>query len=165
MLRNLLAAVLLASGVGCSSTPRTTADDYKGPPPVVSGGMVYPPRKAPRAVHLAAAAANSIQHVPYQYGGGHGRPSQGLDCSGAVSYVLRSAGLLKGSMPSSGFRRYGRRGPGKWITVYARDGHAFLTICGVRLDTGGRDRDSPGPRWHFRPRRTEEFTIRHPRGL
>ena len=33
--------------------------------------------------------------------------------------------------------RYGEPGPGRWITIYARNGHVFMTLCGLRLDTGG----------------------------
>ena len=38
-------------------------------------------------------------------------------------------------MSSSDFRRFGARGRGKWITVYARNGHTFAVIAGLRLDT------------------------------
>ena len=38
-------------------------------------------------------------------------------------------------MSSSDFRRFGERGHGKWITVYARNGHTFAVIAGLRLDT------------------------------
>jgi hypothetical protein len=38
-------------------------------------------------------------------------------------------------MSSTEFRRYGKRGRGKWITIYAREGHTFAVIAGVRLDT------------------------------
>jgi len=38
-------------------------------------------------------------------------------------------------MSSTEFRSYGERGPGKWIIVYAREGHTFAVIAGVRLDT------------------------------
>jgi hypothetical protein len=38
-------------------------------------------------------------------------------------------------MSSTEFRGYGQRGPGKWITVYAREGHTFAVIAGLRLDT------------------------------
>ena len=38
-------------------------------------------------------------------------------------------------MSSTEFRSYGERGPGKWITIYAREGHTFAVIAGLRLDT------------------------------
>jgi hypothetical protein len=88
----------------------------------------------------------------------------GYDCSGAASYVLRNAGLLEGQMPSRGFLNYGRRGRGKWITVYARNGHVFLTIAGVRFDTQGQGRED-GPKWRREPREKGRHVVRHPPGL
>lgn len=158
----LLAGLLLLAS--CASSQKTTEDYYDGPRAVFVNGQVVAPRRAPAAVHRAVAAANAIQHAPYQYGGGHGRPSGGLDCSGCVSYVLRHAGRLETSMPSSAFRKYGRSRQGKWITVFARPGHVFMTICGLRLDTSSQG-TGIGPRWTSKPRKTKGFTIRHPAGL
>lgn len=149
--------------VSCSSSRRTSADFYDGPPPALVNGQVVAPRRAPEAVHRAVAAANAIQMAPYQYGGGHGRVSQGLDCSGSVSYVLREAGLLESSMPSTAFRKYGKSGGGKWITVFARPGHVFMTLCGLRLDTSSRG-TGIGPRWSQKPRQIKGFKVRHPGG-
>jgi hypothetical protein len=87
-----------------------------------------------------------------------------LDCSGSVSYVLRHAGLIDSAMPSSAYRKYGRSGQGKWITVFARSGHVFMTICGLRLDTSSQG-TGIGPRWSTKPRNTKGFTVRHPAGL
>jgi hypothetical protein len=67
-------------------------------------------------------------------------------------------------MPSSGYFVYGKKGYGKWITVYTRKGHVFMTIAGLRLDTGwGADRS--GPRWHTRTRPASGTVVRHPPGL
>ena len=106
----LLAALSLL--VSCASSNRTTEDYYDGPRAIFANGQVIAPRGAPDTVHRAVAAANEIQAAPYAYGGGHGSQSHGLDCSGSVSYVLRSAGLLDSSMPRSPLRRYGRPGRG-----------------------------------------------------
>ena len=161
----LLAACGLSFLVSCASSSNRTSDDYyDGAPPIFANGQAYAPKRAPKAVHRAMAAANSIQTAPYRYGGGHGRPSSGLDCSGSVSYVLREAGLLESHMPSSSFRKYGKRGEGKWITVFARNGHVFMTICGLRLDTSSQGA-GVGPRWTLKPRKTKGFTVRHPKGL
>jgi hypothetical protein len=103
--------------------------------------------------------------MPYIFGGGHGGPSRGLDCSGTVSYVLRTCGLIQGSITSSGFKKYGNSGPGKYITIYARDGHVFMTICGLRLDTTSQGSGHIGPRWNEKPRTTKTFVMRHPPGL
>ena len=130
----------------------------------IHNGVAYAPKKAPTKVKLAIAAGNRLQNKPYKWGGGHARLNDsGYDCSGAVSYVLREAGLMKGQMPSRGFLKYGKRGYGKWITVYARNGHVFMTIAGLRLDTGGSSRRT-GPRWKPSTRKSKGHVVRHPRG-
>lgn len=128
-------------------------------------GLAYAPRNAPAAVKRAIQAGNRLQSKPYKWGGGHAvLNDSGYDCSGSVSYVLREAGLLRGQMPSSGFFSYGERGEGKWITVYVRSGHVFMTIAGLRLDTGwGSDRS--GPRWLTKTRPGRGHIVRHPAGL
>ncbi len=163
-LARLLLSAVLGLLASCASSPRTSADCYRGPKAHLVNGQVIPPRQAPASVRRAIAAANAIQHAPYQFGGGHGRPSHGLDCSGCVSLVLNRAGLLRSPMPSSAFRRYGRSGQGQWITVFARRGHVFMTVCGLRLDTSSRGTGT-GPRWSLNPRSTKGFSLRHPSGL
>jgi hypothetical protein len=40
-------------------------------------------------------------------------------------------------MPSSSFRNYGSGGrEDDWISVWARKGHVFLVVAGLRFDTG-----------------------------
>ena len=88
---------------------------------------------------------------PYRYGGGHGSfVDSGYDCSGTVSYALAAAGLLRMPLSSSDLLRYGQHGRGKWITVYARNGHAYAVIAGLRLDTTAWNNrsDREAPRWH-----------------
>ena len=66
---------------------------------------------------------------------------------------------------SDELRHFGEKGEGDWITVYAKDGHAFIVVAGLRLDTssaGGRDR---GPRWTTDSRSLRGFRARHPEGL
>ena len=112
----------------------------------------------------AIAAANRITRKPYRYGGGHGRfEDSGYDCSGAVSYVLHAAGVLGRTRDSSGFMRYGAAGPGRWITVYAHGGHAYVVVAGLRFDTSGRG--EKGPRWRPEPRTGRGYTVRHPARL
>ena len=140
---------------------------YKADPnnAILVNGRAVAPRNAPLPVKDAIAAANRIQGLPYKWGGGHARLNDsGYDCSGAVSYVLRSAGLMEDQMPSRGFFFYGKRGYGKWITVYVRNGHVFLVIAGLRFDTYGRYRQD-GPRWRPLPRSTRGHVVRHPPGL
>lgn len=132
---------------------------------LLKDGIAYAPRKAPTAVKRAIAAGNKLQRMPYKWGGGHARENDsGYDCSGTVSYVLREAGLLKGSMPSDAYFNYGKKGEGDWITVYCRSGHVFMTVAGLRLDTGGPGGRS-GPRWKPETRAGSGHVMRHPAGL
>ena len=123
------------------------------------------PVGAPAAVIRAIAAANRITRKPYKWGGGHARfEDSGYDCSGAVSYVLHHAGLMRGAARNStGFMSYGWSGPGAWITVYAHGGHAYMTIAGLRFDTSGRGEN--GPRWRLERRAPSGFAARHPSRL
>lgn len=131
---------------------------------VLKNGIAYAPRNAPLAVKKAIAAGNRLQEKPYKFGGGHARHNDtGYDCSGTVSYVLREAGLMQGSMPSRGFLNYGKKGSGKWITIYVRPGHVFMTVAGLRIDTGGPRRES-GPRWRPETRSGRGHVLRHPPG-
>jgi cell wall-associated NlpC family hydrolase len=128
------------------------------------GHTAVAPAGAPQEVVDAIAAANEITDKPYRYGGGHGRwHDRGYDCSGSVSYALHGAGLLKHSLASTGFESWGRRGPGKWITVYANGGHAFMVIAGLRFDTSGAGDE--GPRWRKGAASTVGYVARHPEGL
>ena len=132
---------------------------------MIKNGIAYAPKRAPAAVKKAIAAGNRLQSKPYKWGGGHARHSDsGYDCSGTTSYVLREAGLLKGSLTSKGFFNYGKKGEGKWITVYVRNGHVFMTVAGLRLDTGG-GRNSTGPRWKTSTRKGSGHVMRHPSRL
>ncbi len=133
---------------------------------VIVGGRAVPPANAPAAVMRAISAGNRICTKPYRRGGGHAHfEDSAYDCSGTVSYVLHAADALDEPTTSTAFRKYGRSGEGKWITVYARRGHVFITVAGLRLDTGYNDRTSDGPRWSSRSRPTKGYTMRHPSGL
>ena len=127
-------------------------------------GLATAPASAPPVVQAVIAAGNRIARKPYIYGGGHGKwEDEGYDCSGSVSYALWGGGLLKQSMPSGGFMKWGAPGPGKWITVYANPGHMYMVVAGLRFDTSGRAR--AGTRWQKDPRPTQEYVISHPPGL
>ena len=134
---------------------------------VLRNGVAYAPSNAPDSVKSAIWAANKIRHKPYVWGGGHGSfNDNGYDCSGTVSYALHQGGLLGSPIASSDFLRYGDRGRGRWITVYARHGHTFAVIAGLRLDTTDfRYGGDVGPRWHNDGRDTRGFDARHPVGL
>ncbi len=162
-----LALLVLAFLVGgCASTPPYVYHYVPGRSAILRDGYAEPPASAPSPVLLAIAAGNRIAGSPYSYGGGHAREiDSGYDCSGATSYVLNAAGSLHGSMPSDAFRHYGESGPGKWITVYARRGHVFLVVAGLRFDTGWSGDASSGPRWTTHSRPATYCVLRHPRGL
>ena len=134
---------------------------------MLRGRRAVAPAGAPSVIHAAIDAGNYLQNKPYKWGGGHGRThDSGYDCSGSVSYILMRCGLLRSPLTSGAFTRYGSAGPGRWITIYARNGHVFMTICGLRIDTGGHaGRGESGPRWCLNPRSTAGFVLRHPPGF
>jgi hypothetical protein len=147
------------------------------PKPLVPGvqavllpdGTAAAPADAPPQVQNAIWAANTIQTLPYRYGGGHRSfiSRRGYDCSGTVSFALGAAGLLKRPRDSSSFMRYGLPGKGAWITIYTNPGHAFVVIAGLRLDTSAAGDPSglSGPRWRPNLRSTRGYKARHPVGL
>jgi peptidoglycan hydrolase-like protein with peptidoglycan-binding domain len=118
----------------------------------------------PAAVSQAIDAANRIAGLPYRLGGGHRSFSDsGYDCSGSVSYVLHGAGRLGTPLDSAALMSYGAPGPGRWITVYANPGHAYMVIRGRRYDTTGRWQT--GSRWQRAERSSAGYVVRHPPGL
>ncbi len=136
-----------------------------GPRGNVSFGRAHAPAEAPTPVKSAVHAGNSIAGKPYKWGGGHGSfEDSGYDCSGTVSYALGRAGLLSSPMDSRSLMRYGESGRGRWITIYAREGHAFMVVAGMRLDTTG-NRSGDGPGWRGPARSLRGFVARHPAGL
>lgn len=165
----LILAAAFGSLISCSNQVKARKPvSYRfehGRTALLKNGIAYAPRNAPLAVKRALAAGNRLQGMPYKWGGGHGsHHDSGYDCSGTVSYVLREAGLMRGSMPSSGYFKYGKKGEGDWITIYIRKGHVFVTIAGLRLDTGGPG-DRTGPRWKPETRQSIGHVMRHPAGL
>ena len=132
--------------------------------PIDAGGMAQAPADAPAAVKQVIAAGNAIAGLPYLYGGGHGSfRANAYDCSGSVSYALAAAGLVSSPLDSTAFESWGEAGPGRWITVYANAGHAFMVVAGWRFDTGALAQD--GTRWSQSMRSTAGFVARHPAGL
>ena len=132
---------------------------------ILRNGYAVAPTHAPSAVHRIVAAGNKIKGFPYKLGGGHSRvDDSGYDCSGAVSYVLIKSGLLNNSLTSKGFKKYGRRGKGDWVTIYAKKGHTFLVVGGLRFDTGYNG-EGRGPKWTIHDRPTRGHVMRHPVAL
>jgi hypothetical protein len=156
------AATATAANTGGAAMPTVPVEGDEAK--LNKDGTATPPENAPRDVVKAIEAANEIEDKPYEYGGGHGDfKDKGYDCSGAVSYALHAAGLLKTPLNSSGFMNWGDRGKGEWITVYTNPGHAYVVIAGLRWDTSMTDGDGPG--WSDEMRSAKGFKKRHWDGL
>jgi peptidoglycan hydrolase-like protein with peptidoglycan-binding domain len=127
-------------------------------------GTVTAPSGAPRAVRQIIAAANQIAFKPYVYGGGHGSwDSSGYDCSGSVSYALHGGHLLSTPYDSTQFESFGSPGSGRWITIWANSGHAYMEIAGLYFDTAALS--NSGDRWSNTPASPAGgFVVRHPDG-
>jgi peptidoglycan hydrolase-like protein with peptidoglycan-binding domain len=129
---------------------------------LLSNGLAVAPADAPQAIKDAIAAGNRIATKPYVYGGGHGTwNDNGYDCSGSVSYALHGGGLLNTQLDSTSFESWGSSGAGRWITIYANGGHAFMTVAGLRFDTSGANPS----RWQSDMRSGAGYVVRHPTGF
>ena len=193
----LMSCVLFPAGAVAQSPPTGgTAFEEEPPPPEMlepglwtgpevpgdiavlqEDGTAAAPANAPEQVKQAIWAANSLQDLPYLYGGGHNlkfNVANGADCSGTVSFALHGGDLLDTPLDSGSFMKWGERGKGAWITVYTNPGHAYAVIAGLRLDTSvagmSRTRKTKaavkafesGPRWRPMPRSGRGFKKRHP---
>lgn len=129
-----------------------------------NGRTAVAPKSAPPPVKAMIKAANSLTRKPYKWGGGHAKwYDRGYDCSGATSFVLRAGGLVTYPMVSGTLAKWGKKGKGRWIQIYANKGHVFMVVAGLRFDTSGMG--ERGPRWRTEPRGTKGFRLRHPAGL
>ena len=135
-----------------------------------AAGYATVPPSAPPEVAAIITAANQVARAPYRYGGGHGGVGgtetwvdSAYDCSASVSFALVSAGLVDRPLDSTSFMSWGKPGPGKWVTVFANRGHAFMVVAGLRFDTVERART--GTRWGQAYSKVSGFTVRHPAGL
>jgi cell wall-associated NlpC family hydrolase len=130
-----------------------------------SNGQAQAPLSAPARVARVIAGGNAIADFPYIWGGGHGSfQDNGYDCSGSVSYALAAGGMLRSPLTSGMFASWGDPGPGKWITIYANNGHVYMYVAGLRFDTSGRS-GPRGSRWQAAVRPNGGFVARHPPGL
>jgi cell wall-associated NlpC family hydrolase len=146
---------LAASGLSANSGQATLTPQ----------GLAIAPADAPAVVQQVIQAGNEIAHLPYRFGGGHGTfIDNAYDCSGSLSFVFAAAGLLNTTMTSGELMSWGQSGLGKWITVYANNGHTFMYVAGLRFDTSGRAGDHSS-RWQLAPRSADGFVARHYPGL
>lgn len=166
--------VVAVSGCALAAPLANAAELFPTSGPVVPGdraalfgNIAMAPSLAPLPVKRAIWAANQLRSKPYRYGGGHKSfVDRGYDCSGTISYALAAAGLIRAPIASDEFRSYGNSGQGKWITVYARNGHAFAVIAGLRLDTTAYNSSrNDAPRWRLTERKPRGFVARHPAGF
>ena len=131
-------------------------------------GKAAVPLGAPRRVRDVVRALNEIVGKPYKWGGGHGSIiDRGYDCSGAVSYGLIRNRMLPSPMVSGRLAHWGSAGAGRWISVYANNGHVYMEVAGLRLDTSpvGDPTRRKGVRWRPAIGRRGGFAARHPAGL
>ena len=169
---------LAVPGVATAAAPKaapTGGAAFVPPPPPpkrakVWMGRAIAPAGAPARVKQVIEYGNQIIGKPYRYGGGHRRFGRaldsGYDCSGSISHALWGGRFLRAPLNSSGFMSWGQSGPGRWITVYAHGGHAYLVVAGLRLDTSLREDPSrTGPQWSRKLRESASFTPRHPAGF
>ena len=157
----LVPATALADG-GVSPEGTRSENTVSGDKAKLVDGKAIAPESAPRRVRRVIKAANEIRNKPYRYGGGHASfKDSGYDCSGAASYALHGGGLLDAPIDSNGMARYGKRGKGKWITVYGAPSHGYIVVAGLRFDTSMTRGD--GPSWSRSLRSTpENYKVRHP---
>ena len=155
-----------------TSNPTPPADQPTGqaapPAPIAASvganGLAVAPAGAPAAIAAIIQAGNAIAHKPYRFGGGHQNwQDTGYDCSGSVSYALHGAGLLDTPLASYDFYNWGEAGPGQWVTIYAKDDHAYMVVAGLRFDTTASK--GGGSRWTAAGRAPTGYVARHPAGL
>lgn len=121
-----------------------------------------------KAIKKAAAALTS-RHIPYVWGGGHGSiesaPS-GLDCSGAVSWVLAKAGILKTPLTSGAMGEVLKPGPGA-VTVFYNADHTFMKIGNEYWGTSVGDSGAGGLGPHPAPSASylAQYNVGHVPGL
>ena len=144
-------------GVGTTSSCGPT-----GTATLLPTGIAVAPVDAPAAVKRAIRFGNEIVSLPYRLGGGHRLPwriDSAYDCSGTVSWALHGARLLSSPLPSGSFRTWGVYGPGRWISVYYKASHAYMTIAGLRLDTSQVPGNGPG--WSTKMVSPAGYAVRH----
>ena len=124
------------------------------------------------------------RHIHYCWGGGHaakpgpspgsycwsaageqifGAPEAGLDCSGAVRWLLVLSGYPDpGGLVSNELGAHYPAGPGRVVTIWSNVGHVWIEINGRDWGTATSNfAHGPG----FGPQDSEGFVPSHPPGL
>jgi cell wall-associated NlpC family hydrolase len=138
----------------------------------VAGKSVGPaPKKVVTRFRAAKQAMKEVEGLPYVWGGGHGSPTSsptggGLDCSGAVGYVLNKIHAMKGSLTSGDMGSVLKPGPGA-LTVFYNGEHTFLRLGNEYWGTSVGDSGSGGLGEHDAPSAAylAEYNVGHVPGL
>ena len=139
----LAPATAFPAGSGGVATPGSNAPT--GDAKLVNGRAIAPVDAPTRVANAIEAANKIVKGKDYCLGGGHGKwRSKCYDCSGTVSFALHGARMLDSPLPSGSLAKWGQKGKGDWITVYANGGHAYAVIAGLRLDTSMTAGAGPG---------------------
>jgi hypothetical protein len=153
-----LPVALAQAGDGGTGTSSSQAPPGKAR--LVHGKAIAPSNAPARVVGVIDAANRIAKGTDYCYGGGHARfKSRCYDCSGSVSYALHGGHFLRRPMASGDLMHWGRGHRGKWITVYANSGHAYMTVAGLRFDTSMTAGKGPG--WSKEMRSASGYRKRH----
>jgi len=154
----LVPATLAQAGDGGTGTSSSQARPGKAK--LVHGKAIAPSNAPARVVRVIDAANRIAKGTDYCYGGGHASfKSKCYDCSGSVSYALHGGRLLRRPMASGDLMHWGHGHRGKWITVFANAGHAYMTVAGLRFDTSMTKGSGPG--WSREMRPSSGYKKRH----
>ncbi len=136
------------SGTGASfAAALAGAQDVAGSPSLTG---------APAAVQTMLQKAESLVGRPYVWGGGHSTSdwlnASGYDCSGFVSAVLGSAGIISSPQSTQTLPSQPNLAPGagQYVTIYDRDDnpdpsqdHVIIDIGGQWFESGGNSANNP----------------------
>ena len=154
-----------AAEAAAKRSPQASLQAVAGGRSIGGNGQLAIPQNAPEAVRAVIAGANEIADFPYVFGGGHASfIDSAYDCSGSVSYALAAAGLVSAPETSGELEHWGAPGPGRYITVLANAGHAYMYVDGVLYDTAGRS-GIYASRWQVGAVDNAGFVARHWPGL
>ncbi|HXE99715.1 MAG TPA: hypothetical protein VN458_05160 [Solirubrobacterales bacterium] len=155
-------AILSRPAVAGSGGTGLPAPTVQGSKAKLVNGKAVAPKSAPGRVKRVIDAANEIAKGHGYCSGGYAHwKSPCYDCSSAVSFALHGGDLINRAKPPTGLMRWGRHGRGRWITVYANSGHAFMKVAGLRFDTADTRGSGPGWARGMGWERTQTHVARH----
>jgi hypothetical protein len=162
-----VATATATAGSGGTGVPAPPAPTVSGSKAKLVNGLAVAPKSAPNRIKDVIAAANRIaKGHGYCNGGGYSSwRSPCYDCSSSVSYALHGGNLINRAMPPTSLESWGRAKGGRWITVYANSGHAFMTVAGLRFDTADTRGNGPGWARGMGWERTQSHVARHKAGF